>query len=114
MRNRIINCPECSCEINVSKEVKNHIHNTLGFNKESLQEIIETTINKEIKKIINTSFVSDISEEYIKDLIKCNVRGSNWNFNDEVRKMLSKEIGNAVFNKMNIDVSLRELVKEGE
>ena len=119
MRHRTVNCPNCGNELIVTNEVKNHIHNTLGFSKESLQELIKETVDKEAKKLINSDMFNYIVKNHIHDLVRNSIRGDNWTLDGAVKGYLKKIMAEMVFDKFKIDVSLKEeeitnQIKNGE
>ena len=95
------------------KEVKNHIHNTLGITKEDILQIIREQVQEEIRKLI----VSNELEERIENSIRSHIHtvlGRGLKGEAVLRDMIQREIVNQVSRTVSqkLDVKLAVSIKE--
>lgn len=104
------------------KQVKNHIHNTLGIDKEYVQNVIRETVRDEVQKLLGdeevlskmiASYVGDAVNSVYGYLPPAQKKRSEY-IRDVIRGQIMTAIGQHVLSRLDVSVGLREEVNSVE
>lgn len=99
------------------KEIKNFIHNEEGFTKEEIRQMIQESINIEVKQVIEAKkpYIEELVETYSKQYIDAIIENGMHDkgrlllgFKERVSSALSNAVGSYVATQLDIQVNVKE------
>lgn len=88
------------------KEVKNYIHNELKLTKEDIREIVIPIVKKEVKRVLNNTYGSDVDiERWVRCMVSDEIKkkGDYSMIRNLCREVIKEEIAD----RLSINISFK-------
>ncbi|AHN66670.1 hypothetical protein Bcp1_195 [Bacillus phage Bcp1] len=97
------------------KEVKNHIHNTLGLTKEDIQYMIQQTVNKELSILLRSEELHHRIQGHIETKVN-DVLGRGYSKREQLVEKVEDTVRREIASRLTglLEISIQVKVKEEE
>lgn len=92
------------------KEVKNFIHNTVGLNEQTFQQLVQMEIAKLFKAMEEDGSLSELLQNEIKKYLgsyKAGLPGTGYNHQYRLRELVTQHIAEQVANSFDVNVMIK-------
>lgn len=100
-------------EQRVHRAVKNHIMNTLGVNRDMIEEIVKEQVQKVLKQMFQESYLDKFLRGEVSRLLKNGdeYKWSNRPTDDFIKNTIREEVMKQISSRFDINVSVKDSVK---